>query len=232
MTLAVFSALAGCSKSGEEDDGQDDSEVIRVSLEVTDIADDQATINVALTEGNFYGAKFIEAVRSNTVSVDYSNEIKLINYVKENGVDVDLPYTNTITGLRNGNEMFSAVIVFNSKGIAVNSSCQVWTAVGEIWNWSGENEAGDLEEIDWTDNGSGSGGVDPGDGNEPDNPDNQENSGSEIGGSAGNLDEILWPESGGSSSGNQEEDNGGNEPAANSDPGGTAGNLGEIIWDL
>ncbi len=144
--LAVAALLTGCNKQTNWDAA---AESFVISLSVTDIADNRATVTASLTEGEFHGARIVEAVRSDAVSVDYSRESILMEYVDANGVDVEFPYTNTITGLKDGVEMVTAVIVYNSKGEPAASSYRVWIAAGEPEIWSGSNDAGHAGEIVW-----------------------------------------------------------------------------------
>lgn len=143
MTIATL--FIGCTKDVTTDD---DDEVITFSLNVTDIADNQATVSVNLSEGEFHGAMIVEAANFSDVSIDYTNENKLIKYVRQNGVNIDsVPYTHTVTGLRTGRDMFTAVIVFKSNGLAVTPKYLTWTADGVAW--SDDAGAGSLDEIEW-----------------------------------------------------------------------------------
>ena len=56
VALAAF--LTGCNKPDNQQQGQ--QETVEVSLEVTDIADNCATIKASLTSGSFHGARIIE----------------------------------------------------------------------------------------------------------------------------------------------------------------------------
>lgn len=145
IALTVTALFTACTKTAEDDD----DEVVMVSLSVTDIENNQATINASVAEGEFHGAKIVEAVLSSSVTIDYTSEVKLIKYVRENGVDIDLPYTHTLTDLKADTEMFTAVIVFNASGRATNSAYQIWTAEGHVDGWAEDSTAGDLGEIKW-----------------------------------------------------------------------------------
>lgn len=122
---------------------------IEVSLEVVDIADNCATVKAELTSGKFYGAKLVEAVNLDEVTVDVTSDIQLVNYVEKNGVEVTLPYENTLTGLKIGKEKFTAIIVYDNTGRACKTASKVWTPEGLPDGWSTENNPGELEEIHW-----------------------------------------------------------------------------------
>ena len=140
-TVAVF--FTGCSKPEVKEDP------IQVSLEVTDIADNCATVSAKLTSGDFYGAKIIEDMNIDDVTIDYTNDLQLVKFVEQNGKDVTLPYEVKLTGVRIGNDRFSAVIAYDKNGVAKSVAVQVWTPEGRPDGWSTENNPGDLGEIIW-----------------------------------------------------------------------------------
>ena len=141
MTLPFF----GCSKS----DGEDSVETIAVNLEVTDIADNCATIKAFLTSGKFHGAKLLESMNADDVTFDPANDIQLINYVEKNGVAAELPLEKKLTGLKIGKKLFTAVIVYDRTGRVVATKTVTWAPEGKPDGWSGENNPGELEEIEW-----------------------------------------------------------------------------------
>ncbi|MCM1501930.1 MAG: hypothetical protein NC115_04590 [Bacteroidales bacterium] len=145
LMIAAFSALmlAGCKKPAETE------EPIKVSLEVTEIQDNCATVKVQLTSGKFYGAKLVEMVNVDDVTVDYTSDIQLVNYVQANGTDIELPYENTLTGVKIGQDKLTAIIVFDNTGRASVAEKVVWTPAGLPAGWSTENNPGELTEIIW-----------------------------------------------------------------------------------
>lgn len=146
MTAVLMTAfLSGCKKS--ETKNTDDP--IAVSLEVVDIADNCATVKAALTSGTFYGAKMVEAVNLDDVTVDYTNDIQLVNYVEANGTDVTLPYGNVLTGVKIGKDMLTAIIVYDNTGRAAVTAYKTWTPAGLPDGWSTDNNPGELDEIKW-----------------------------------------------------------------------------------
>ena len=66
-TVAVF--FTGCSKPEVKEDP------IQVSLEVTDIADNSATVSAKLTSGDFAGAEIIEEPNIDAVTRDYTTDL-------------------------------------------------------------------------------------------------------------------------------------------------------------
>lgn len=136
--------LAGCGDKEKEEE-----KPVEVSLEVTDIADNCATIKAALTSGNFYGAKLVESMSVDDVTVDTSNDIQLIKFMETYGVDVTLPLEKTITGVRIGTDRFTAIVVYDATGRATQVKTVTWTPEGLADGWSQENSAGTLEEIKW-----------------------------------------------------------------------------------
>ncbi len=146
IAVVMTALLSGCNKPENQ---QSQQETIEVSLEVTGIADNCATINVSLTAGNFYGARIIEMIDLQDVTIDLESEIQLTNYVIENGVDIELPYSNTLTDIRLGQKKFTAVIVYDSTGRAVDVQYVTWDPVGLPDGWSTDNNPGELEEIEW-----------------------------------------------------------------------------------
>lgn len=145
LIIAALSALAltGCKKQAEAED------TISVSLEVTDIQDNHATVKAQLTSGKFYGAKLIEMVNLDDVTIDYSSDIQLVNYVNANGTDIELPYENTIEKIKIGQDKFTAIIVFDNNGRAAVAEKVIWTPAGLPEGWSTENNPGELEGINW-----------------------------------------------------------------------------------
>lgn len=144
--FALF--LTACNKSDENNDTTE-GETIEVSINVNVGDDNSATVTAEQTSGNFYAAKIIVMMEYSEVTVDLSSEVSLTNFIIENGVDVELPYTETFTGLRVGYDKFSAVVAYDSSGRAAATAYQVWTPQGDALGWSEENNPGELEEIEW-----------------------------------------------------------------------------------
>ena len=148
LTAAAMTFMVvGCNKP--ENGQQNQKETIEVSLEVTGIADNCATINAELTAGTFHGARIVEMVDLQDVTIDLESEIQLTNYVIENGVDIELPYSNTLTDIRLGQKKLTAIIVYDSTGRAVDVQYVTWDPVGLPDGWSTDNNPGELEEIEW-----------------------------------------------------------------------------------
>lgn len=144
LTLAALALLCGCNKSAEDKDGGEDVSPA-VKLEITDLKDNCATITATLTQGQFHGGKIIVAKKVSSIDIDYTNEIKLIQYVRTNGTDIDkMPYTTTVENLTYEKDYFTAVIVFDKDGRATGSKYETWTAQGTPDGISDKNSAGEL----------------------------------------------------------------------------------------
>lgn len=121
-----------------------------MNLTVSEIADNTALVTSEQKTGSTFGAKIIEFYPVTDIGFDYNVEVKLVKFVKENGVSVSLPYTHKIeTGLRPGINYITAIIAYNAEGRAVCSAFQTWKAAGTEGMWSDDNSAGDLEENEW-----------------------------------------------------------------------------------
>jgi hypothetical protein len=156
LTVIAVAAMAvmtvGCEKknptSGSGGNGGAPS-AVEATLEVTDIADNSAVLKVTVTSGTATRAKVVKAVRHSSVTIDVTKDIQLINWIETNGVEVSLPYTETLTDLAVGNDMFTAVAVYNADGRAEVCKYQVWTPVGKVEGWSTDNNPGSLGEENW-----------------------------------------------------------------------------------
>lgn len=147
---AMAIMMVGCEKKGPTTGNNGGTQAaLAATLEVTDIADNCATIKVAVTSGTASKAKVVKAVRNSELTIDPSNDIQLISWIEENGVEVTLPYTETLTDVSVGNDMFTAAIVYNAAGRAEICKYVVWTPAGDIDGWSTENNPGSLGEIIW-----------------------------------------------------------------------------------
>lgn len=147
VALAAF--LTGCNKPDNQQQGQ--QETVEVSLEVTDIADNCATIKASLTSGSFHGARIIEMLPVADVPAEVlESEIRLTDYVIENGSEIDaMPYEKTLTDVRIGADMFTAIIVYDASGRAADAVYVQWTPAGLPDGWSTDNNPGELGEIEW-----------------------------------------------------------------------------------
>jgi hypothetical protein len=147
---AMAILMVGCDKpaTGNGDNGGADA-ALAATLEVTDSADNCATIKVTVTSGTATKGKIVKAVRNSEITVDPTKDIQLINWIETNGVEVSLPYTETLTDLAVGNDMFTAVAVYNADGRAEVCKYQVWTPVGKVEGWSTDNNPGSLGEENW-----------------------------------------------------------------------------------
>lgn len=147
VAVILMTLLSSCSKPDNEEQTQ---ETIAVSLTVTPNDDNTAVISAELTSGSFHGAKIIEMMNFEEVTIDLESEIQLTNYVISNGVDItEFPYTNTLTDIRIGQDKFTAIIVYDASGRAVDVAYERWTPLGLPDGWSTENNPGELDEIVW-----------------------------------------------------------------------------------
>lgn len=144
-TLITCVAIS-CSKSTEEIE-----EVIpTMTITVTDIVENRATISANMLTGEAVAAKVVDFYPINDIGIDYNTEVKLVQFVESNGVEVSLPYNRKIeTGLKPGVTYISAIIAYNDKGRAVCSAYAIWQAPGTEGLWSDDNSAGELEENNW-----------------------------------------------------------------------------------
>lgn len=145
LAVACTALLSGCKK--EETGGE--QETIKVSLEVTPADDNSATITASLTSGKATGAKIIEEMLTDDVTIDYTKDIQLVNFVEANGKKIDLPYEHKLTDVRIGKDRFTAIIVYDNTGRAAVTAYKIWTPIGQADGWSTENNPGELEEIKW-----------------------------------------------------------------------------------
>ena len=141
ILAVVLPALISCGKTETPKE-----ETIKVTLEITDIADNAATVKAGLESGTFYGAKIVEMVNADDIVFDPSNDIQLVKYVEENGVSVDLPYQKRLEKLRIGIDRFTAVIAYDKNGIAKSTAYKIWSPEGNPEGWSTENNPGSLDE--------------------------------------------------------------------------------------
>ena len=150
MVAAAASALAltvSCNKNNPEGDGGSAGEMPDVGITAVANPDNTATISATLTAGQFHGAKIVSAVEISTIGdLNYTNEIQLIRYVEENGKNIDLPYSETVTDIVYNRDYLSAVIVYDETGRACASAYTTFTGDGEIDGFSGDNSAGNLDE--------------------------------------------------------------------------------------
>ena len=140
---------AGCNKPENGDDNGGQGETPVIGLTVTGIENNCATISVSMTSGTAASARIVENLPLSEVQFDYENEIQLVNYVKENGTEISLPYTNTLEDLKNGTDFLTAVIALDGNGTATYSASHIWTAVGKEEAWSEDGNTGDLGEVEW-----------------------------------------------------------------------------------
>lgn len=149
MTIGCEKKNPNAGTGGNEGGNGSQPTAVEATLEVTDIADNCATIKVTVTSGTATKAKIVKAVRQSDVTVDVNNDIQLISYIETNGLDITLPYTETLTDLSVGNDLFTAVAVYNAEGRAELCKYRVWTPVGKVEGWSTDNNPGSLDEEIW-----------------------------------------------------------------------------------
>ena len=132
FTASLCLMAVSCNKpEGGDDNGGSDGVMPEVTIAVTDNADNQATVTAQLTAGQFYGAKIITGVRISDITIDYSKEIALIQYV------TDLIYHQ---------EYMCAVIVYDETGRACDSAFDTFIAEGEPDGIANDSSAGNLED--------------------------------------------------------------------------------------
>ena len=143
--LGLLLAFASCGEKEQKPGEKEPDPVVKIA--VTGIDNNQATITATLEEGKFYGGKIITHVKVSDVPIVYTRELALISYVLHNGTDInELPFTVTLEGLRADTDFLSAVIIYGKDGVAISSSYDTWTSVGNPEGWSNENNAGELDD--------------------------------------------------------------------------------------
>lgn len=129
ITVAALMAFCSCDKQPKEDPADSKDPVVKI--EITNIADNKATVNASLEEGKFHGGKIVAAKKVSNIDIDYTKEIALINYVKENGTDItEMPTSVTVEKLTVDKDYFSAVIVYDKDGRVCSVAYETWTAAG------------------------------------------------------------------------------------------------------
>ena len=146
LSAALLTGFFTLSCGDSSSDPYDDSDMPIVKIEATEIADNKATISAMVESGSFYGAKIVTGVRVSTLTLDYTREIPLIEYVEANGMAVELPYTTQLTDLIFEQDYFCAVIVYDRTGRACHSAYLTFTAEGDPEGISNDNSAGNLED--------------------------------------------------------------------------------------
>lgn len=142
--MAAASLLCSC---GKPDEPKEEVAEPKVRIEVSGLADNNATISVSLTQGEFHGAKIVTGIRADRLDFDYTKEVKLTQWVEENGKTINsLPYTENLSGLTYQKDYISAVIVYNKEGRACSVAYETWTAVGTPDGISKDNSAGRLDD--------------------------------------------------------------------------------------
>lgn len=147
LIFAAVSALLviSCKEKGTTPDEPETDPV--VSIAVTGIDKNQATVTASLTQGKFYGGKIVEKIPVSEVTFDYTRELALISFVEQNGTQItSLPLSVNLEGLKADMDFLSAVIIYDKEGIPISSAYETWTAVGIPEGWSEENNAGDLDD--------------------------------------------------------------------------------------
>ena len=145
--LSLLLAFASC-KEKEPKPGETEPDPV-VSISVTGIENNRATVTATLEEGKFYGGKILTSIRISDVAVNYTRELALISFVNRHANSIELeslPFTVTLEGLRADTDFLSAVIVYGKDGVAISSAYDTWTSVGDPEGWSNENNAGELDD--------------------------------------------------------------------------------------
>lgn len=147
MVLLLGFLCGSCSDSSSSESEGGGGETLSVKIEVSNIADNKATVTAALETGKFHGAKIVAGIRISTLDFDYTREIPLIQYVEQNGTTIDaMPYTTELSDLIYNQDYLCAVIVYDQTGRACASSYVTFTAEGDPDGISDENSAGNLED--------------------------------------------------------------------------------------
>lgn len=147
-TFAVLSLMISCS--GKENDEPGEKIPPAVSLNVTVGEDGSARIEVAIVSGRLLSAKIVESYPVKDIFIDYNVEIRLVQFVEEQGAAIPLPHSKTLTeGLRPGSDYLTAVIAYDETGRAACSAFRTWKAKGQEGTWSNNNSAGELEDNVW-----------------------------------------------------------------------------------
>lgn len=99
ILLAIVAAAALFCSCGKSDEPTAETEP-DVKIEISGLADNKATVSASLTQGDFYGAKIVTGIRVDRLDFDYTKEVKLTQWVQENGKDIEsLPYTEELSQL-------------------------------------------------------------------------------------------------------------------------------------
>ena len=147
LLASLLCLMGACS----DDDNKEPRVIPKMSLTVSEIADNMARITSEQTAGTTYGAKVLNYYPVADIPFDYNIEVKLVKFVEEKGTPVTLPYDYKIEkGLKPGVNYISAIIAYNEKGRAVCSAFQTWKADGTEGTWSDGGGAGTLDESDWS----------------------------------------------------------------------------------
>ena len=146
LILATIAIGVVSCKKGSDDGGGGGVQPV-VKIEVSNIADNKATVSAALEAGAFRGAKIVTRVRVQTMDIDYTKDIPLVKYVEENGETISsLPYTTEIINLSYEQDYLCAIIVYDATGRACDADYVTFTAVGNPDGISDDNSAGTLED--------------------------------------------------------------------------------------
>lgn len=118
ILLAIVAAAALFCSCGKSDEPTAETEP-DVKIEISGLADNKATVSASLIQGDFYGAKIVTGIRVDRLDFDYTKEVKLTQWVQENGKDIEsLPYAEELSQLTYQKDYISAVIVYNKEGRA------------------------------------------------------------------------------------------------------------------
>lgn len=95
ILLAIVAAAALFCSCGKSDEPTAETEP-DVKIEISGLADNKATVSASLIQGDFYGAKIVTGIRVDRLDFDYTKEVKLTQWVQENGKDIEsLPYARS-----------------------------------------------------------------------------------------------------------------------------------------
>ncbi len=148
--LAVMAILSSCGEKGNTDpDNQDTQLTPKVSVSVTEIKDNTATINAVVTEGKSTSGKIVKIFLTSSIDFDYEDEIELITFIEQNGQAITLPYSEVISNVKDDTDYITAVIVYDDAGRPANASMQIWTGEGVPEGWSDVNNGGSLRPNEW-----------------------------------------------------------------------------------
>lgn len=147
LYILIVCMAVSCSKSVDKDI---EDVIPTMTIVISDIDDNTVTINSTMLTGEAVSGKVVDFYPLSEIGIDYNTEVKLVQFVEDNGIDISLPYSKKVEQrLQPGITYMSAIIAYNNKGRAICSAYEIWQATGTEGLWSDDNTAGELEENNW-----------------------------------------------------------------------------------